>query len=79
MVYTKPIRRNFAVPATVFWVREITLSRNHMSKRTRFLLLLVALALAGLALAALSYAMPELEPQRLQATLLPTLFIPPPP
>lgn len=49
-----------------------------MSKRMRFLLLLVALVLLGLALAALTYALPDLEPLRLQATLQPTLFIPPP-
>lgn len=49
-----------------------------MSKRMRVLLLLVAAALVVLALAALSYALPEVEPLRLQATLPPTLFAPPP-
>ncbi|MCC6147370.1 MAG: hypothetical protein IT308_07365 [Anaerolineaceae bacterium] len=50
-----------------------------MSKRTRFFLLLAALTFISLALIMLFYTMPNVEPQRLQATLSPTLFTPPSP
>jgi hypothetical protein len=50
-----------------------------MSKRTRLTLLLVALALIGLAVAALAFSFPEVSPRLLQATIAPTLFTPPPP
>lgn len=50
-----------------------------MSRRTRVYLLILALALAVLALAALVFALPESGSlQRLQATVAPTLFTPPP-
>lgn len=79
MVYTNPDRRNIAGRLAVIMVRKNTKTGVCMSKRARFWLLLVALALIAAAVAALAFAMPDIASQRLQATLAPTLFTPPPP
>jgi hypothetical protein len=50
-----------------------------MSRQYRVLLLIIALLISAAAALALLYAFIPGEAQRLQATLVPTFFTPPPP
>ena len=48
-----------------------------MTRRRRVVLFLIGLLLIGIAVAALLYALPPTEMIQEQATLAPTLFVPP--
>jgi hypothetical protein len=73
------ISRNFWVGNHVIKNNARQISGVIMSRRLRIMLILLALVFIAFAAIALVYALTPLESQRLQATLAPTLFIPPPP